>query len=148
MQRSSPKKESDALGPFSLPFPSSTTLMRSGPEAENQWDVMHTLRSNSQPDAESTLTQVSNVCSHWCIQCMWELWIWTPIPESGRGGMGAGQGEELRKQEVVCWVPIGWRSRMMHSRAWGLRRQGTLAQIFPAPHFFFFFLLRFHAVQW
>lgn len=70
-----------------------------------------------------------------CENCESEL----PIPESGRGGMGAGQGEELRKQEVVCWVPIGWRSRMMHSRAWGLRRQGTLAQIFPAPHFFFFF---------
>lgn len=27
---------------------------------------------------------------------------------------------------------------MTHSRSWGLRRQGTLAQIFPAPCFFFF----------
>lgn len=39
----------------------------------------------------------------------------------------------------MCWVPIGWKSGMTHSRARGLRRQGPLVQIFSAPYFFFFF---------
>lgn len=53
--------------------------------------------------------------------------------------MGAREREELRKQEVAWWVSIGWRSGVTHSRARGLRRQGTLIQIFPAPYCFFFF---------
>lgn len=46
----------------------------------------------------------------------------------------------VRKQEVACWVSIGWRS--------GTQEAGNIGTNISCTLLFFFFLLGFHAVQW
>lgn len=62
----------------------------------------------------------------------WKCGVW----EGSRREGGMKQDMVGSREDMVCWMPMGWRSGMIHSRRWRLRRQRTLAQILSAPHWF------------
>lgn len=153
MQISSPKsRRSGASGLLSLSFLSLTSLMGSGSGPQDQREhcvfVVHTLGRDSKPGCRKHTPTGIHASSHGsapihtqhskCENCEPELQFLKVWGVGGEQERGRNETEDMvgSREDMVCWMPMGWRSGMIHCRRWRLRRQRTLAQILSAPHWF------------